>query len=45
MDLELENGVLQPVCVRGLNFPGKVEESIVKEEDEWNWEAIGGWLS
>ena len=30
---------------RRAKFPGKVKEWIRKKEEEWDWEAIGGWIT
>ena len=40
-----ERVVLKPECVGGPNFLGKVEEWIDKDKEEWDWEAVGGWIS
>ena len=41
----LNKEVLKPACIGGENYPGKVKEWINFEEEDWNWEAVGEWIS
>ena len=43
--LGLNKEVLEPTCIGGGNYLGKVKEWINFEEEDWNWEAVGGWIS